>query len=51
MKITIIVEDENLDYLRKAECPTFEMAQEHLGALERNYGLRVAQETKEDTII
>ena len=47
MQIKIEVVDENLDYMRKAECPTFEMATEHLGALERNYITRVRLETNE----
>jgi len=51
MKIIITVSDENLDYMRKAECPTFEMAMEHLGALERNYDARVAMETVEPETI
>ena len=51
LKITITVEEENLDYLRKAESPTFEMAVEHLGVLERNYEMRQRMEVNEDKII
>lgn len=45
MKITIIVEDENLEYFSRAETYSFEMAGVDLGRLERNYANRVKLET------
>lgn len=44
MKITITVEEENLNYIAKGETATFEIAGIILGNLERNYERRVAME-------
>ena len=44
MNIQIIVSDENLNYLSKAEALSFESAVEMIGKLERNYNRRVEME-------
>jgi hypothetical protein len=48
MKITIIVEDENLYFTARGEAQTFESAGEELGKLERWYAKRVAMELKDN---
>jgi len=48
LKITIVVEDESIEYLGRAETFSFEMADAEIGRLERNYKNRVALELKEE---
>ena len=44
MKITITVEDENLDYFAKAETGSFEIAGQKLSQLADNYMRRIDME-------
>ena len=46
LKITITVEDENLEYKATVETASFDFAEEKFDQIQRNYEKRVAMELK-----
>jgi hypothetical protein len=51
MKITIWVEDENLDHRARVTAESFESAEEGFGKLQRNYARRVAMELSKSDVM
>lgn len=48
MNITIIVQDEHLSHIQKAETGSWEVAQMHLTQMQTNYENAVERETQEE---